>query len=873
LNAQAFDVGKKSVKINLPAELKIVPESDEKQIEVQPITAEPVEIVGENQSKEPPVANENLITPPSVERFRNEQMTRFVEPDFIGQMKQMQYETKHVVDPETAPIVEHVNEPLTNLPQTADISEHTTDETTIKVERIFNEQMARFVEPDFVGQMKAMNYTASAPPLSSYDTTVDVTLTDVPQKEVIVSDLTANPIAETLIGTDNNERVRNEQMTRFVEPDFGERRLKNEMESERVGKSEVSRSEPTVLESPASDQALPMRSESMNRFIEPVFDGKPATLNVDNTPVPEVPIKEEVGDQPLPMRSESMNRFIEPVFDGKPATLNVDNTPVPDAPINEDKLVDEPLRNPSTETVILPTPVIQETVIRLPHKGRSLNIKLRPDQVKLFNVDVNQLSQRLSNDSIPSADSSDPIVSPELIQEEFLATLEAQNTAISGNLNLEKVVIDYSKKMIEFMVEEAPSTEPIIQYVEVEKIVEVPVDRIIEKVVEVEKRVEVPVEKVVEVEKIIEVEKRVEVPVEKVVEVEKIVEVEKRVEIPVEKLIEVEKIIEVEKRVEIPVEKLIEVEKIIEVEKRVEIPVEKVVEIEKIVEVPVEKVVEVEKIVEVPVEKVVERNITMEEPIFAVEPLQIRNLVVDYNLFLEQALAIKETFTEPEAEKLFKLIYQRLEGLSPEFLYRTFGLPVPVAQQSFAKPYTDTLTADWQEHDEDYDGRKIDERISRFRQNLARIRNKSLPNPSAVTLNTLKDRFIESIITTMTRTGTDSDTFNLDEFLKSEGTLEIEGNSPIDSVIESYRKLEDRIYANVGSNTGIRDTDFEDFQIQVPDEDEKPLPDNIASESLAKILAKQGKIDDAIEIYRKLALKFPKKSAYFEAEIEKLTQA
>ena len=63
----------------------------------------------------------------------------------------------------------------------------------------------------------------------------------------------------------------------------------------------------------------------------------------------------------------------------------------------------------------------------------------------------------------------------------------------------------------------------------VEKVVEVPVEKIVEKKV----RVEVPVEKVVE--KIVEKEVRVEVPVEKVVE--------KIVEVPVEKI--VERVIEV----------------------------------------------------------------------------------------------------------------------------------------------------------------------------------------------------------------------------------------------------------------------------------------------------------------------------------------
>ncbi|HCU58797.1 MAG TPA: hypothetical protein DIC64_02320 [Alphaproteobacteria bacterium] len=74
---------------------------------------------------------------------------------------------------------------------------------------------------------------------------------------------------------------------------------------------------------------------------------------------------------------------------------------------------------------------------------------------------------------------------------------------------------------------------PEVRVEAVEKIVEVPVEKIVEKTVEVP--VEKIVEKVVEVpvEKIVEVEKRVEVPVEKIVEV------------PVEKV--VEKIVEVEK--------------------------------------------------------------------------------------------------------------------------------------------------------------------------------------------------------------------------------------------------------------------------------------------------------------------------------------
>ena len=48
--------------------------------------------------------------------------------------------------------------------------------------------------------------------------------------------------------------------------------------------------------------------------------------------------------------------------------------------------------------------------------------------------------------------------------------------------------------------------------------------------------------------------------------------------------------------------------------------------------------------------------------------------------------------------------------------------------------------------------------------------------------------------------------------------------------------------------------------------------DNIISENLARILTKQGKIDKAIEIYRKLIWKFPQKKGYFADLIEKLKE-
>lgn len=182
--------------------------------------------------------------------------------------------------------------------------------------------------------------------------------------------------------------------------------------------------------------------------------------------------------------------------------------------------------------------------------------------------------------------------------------------------------------------------------VEVEKIVEKIVDRIIEipQVVPVEK----VVEKIIEKTQIVEVEKIVHVPVEvvKYVDVhhDKVVVVEKTTE----KIVEVPKIIEkiVDRVVEIPklvtqeiiVEKIVYVDKpsVVENVKHVEVVQYKEVEVIKEVPVVVEKVIEKPYPVEVFVEKIVPSVIRQKDP----QPVEVIKEVLVESIKIQSAREI-----------------------------------------------------------------------------------------------------------------------------------------------------------------------------------------------------------------------------------------
>ena len=261
-------------------------------------------------------------------------------------------------------------------------------------------------------------------------------------------------------------------------------------------------------------------------------------------------------------------------------------------------------------------------------KANNQNRRSFENQLKIAQQSRDTLSKKIDNinDSITSLDTkildiaSKEIESGELGSIKYLSEITGWNIKKTANFFILTLIFVFDPLAIALVVstnqafiayrrkkEEEEEIKPVIEEIFEEDEIKIPESYLTHHTTQVEPEV---------IETIVEVEKIVEVPVDRIVEVpvEVIKEVERIVEVPVDRLVEIVREVPVDRIVEVirevPVEVIKEVEKIVEVpvevEKIIHVPVEAIKEVEKIVEVPVDRIVEVikevEKIVEVPVQ-------------------------------------------------------------------------------------------------------------------------------------------------------------------------------------------------------------------------------------------------------------------------------
>ncbi len=105
--------------------------------------------------------------------------------------------------------------------------------------------------------------------------------------------------------------------------------------------------------------------------------------------------------------------------------------------------------------------------------------------------------------------------------------------------------------------------------------------------------------------------------------------------------------------------------------------------------------------------------------------------------------------------------------------------------------------------------------------------------------------------------------YSIDDLAEKATPQANETSSPLNKKLE----LIDRF---IEQDPSISKPKQEFFQTDKQSERSGQFADEVISETLANILAKQGHLEKAVEMYQKLILKFPEKSSYFAALIKKI---
>jgi hypothetical protein len=864
-----------------------------------------------NVSDSPSSEKEEPIDTGPIAPFRSESMSRFIEPEF----------TAHTPESVATPIDSTSDEnKLSTQTKAIETAPTSSEEPFVLTSGLRSESMNRFVEPDFTPES-----TPRTPTVLDENSETAVIVPSVPTETAPIV-----PESEAGSSTVLDFPLTSPSMKRFIAPDFSvvdpkqkETPLSDtpaapatkpvEQKAEKPPESEM-------VSPPTSGNIQPMRSESMNRFIEPTFTSPTGKVSAEaasnkkasddsfqvqttDGAAKELPIEALSGSKIDPglekkmsdftSPDRSLKRFIEPDFDTKPESLRLsrpirsdDNEPeskitTPTAHVTQE--IESPVEEAPANNVI---EAAENELIGLADEDKTEVATIQPHseivsiEAVVGSISAEDESITPQGPSIPAESTVIPRVSgvqtsiPRVIS--ILPPLEK-----SGTDSVESVGL-FAENPISIRL----STDPR-QYRSEEEVIDLPTAK-------------APVQSSTE-------STYGDFSILYVPEVQS----EASDEVPQMASRNLEKVIIDYSRqtIEFVVDETEWPAATAIIETNLDAAATSGLDL-----IPAE-------LQDNPTAAVSETTENKESFVIPLEPLSIKNLVPNYDQFLQDAISLKESYTEEEAGVLIKLIFERTKTEDPRFIIRTLGLPFEVEDFTVSKIETgygkgqfalaDKRISNAEDFSIDvefgaigkdmgiYDAevseeeKLLDERIRRFRQNIAKLKDKSVALPGEVNISSIQDRFLNSVISTMSHTAkgpveaaevgwqasksTETvTTLTLEPNLADTArAAELDGASiplnSIDAVIARFNDFHPVIanqLAELRQNPPL--PSFEDFQI-VEEEmafEEVRLP--AITETMAGVLIKQGNYPMAVQIYRKLILKNPEKSAYFEAKIQEL---
>ncbi|MBX3101700.1 MAG: hypothetical protein KF690_04265 [Bacteroidetes bacterium] len=158
-----------------------------------------------------------------------------------------------------------------------------------------------------------------------------------------------------------------------------------------------------------------------------------------------------------------------------------------------------------------------------------------------------------------------------------------------------------------------------------------------------------------------------------------------------------------------------------------------------------------------------------------------------------------------------------------------------------------------------------EEKITHFRQNLEKIRNRTTLSPDSITLESIQQKYLSSIVSAFDEVSAGAASANpaftplSTDVISDQDMPATAKSNRIDEVIHKLETFKPNL-----------DTSPAEPGELVSAEAGAENARNFATETLARIYVQQGKKELAVQIYEELKLRYPEKSSYFDTQIQEL---